>query len=201
MKAIAPRTPVPAAAVMAIEAGCDGVAHLQRRSRYAGRGARSARPRRRGRSAAAVARRGRAEAPAAGQRALPCRRVARPAARGACLPIALGATSIAPSPTRWPAFCDAQAAGARPGRSPCVVARRQPPSTATSSTAGSRRFARSGFEPVYDDTVFARQRYVCRCRAELRAAAIRALARSVDCWPDRRSRRLRQRASPAAARS
>ena len=66
---------------------------------------------------------------------------------------------------------------------------------------GIEEIRRLGFEPVFDDTVFARQRYVSGSARASRGRDSNGLARSVDCRPDRRSRRLRQRASPAAARS
>ena len=66
---------------------------------------------------------------------------------------------------------------------------------------GVDEIRRLGFEPVYDDSVFARQRYVAGSAGAARGGDSRGLARSVDRRPDRRSRRLRQRAGAAAARS
>ena len=99
------------------------------------------------------------------------------------------------------ASCDAQAARAC---RPAIASRSSPrpaPSSATSSTRASRSCARLGFEPVYDESVFERGRFV-PAPPDLRARRPHgAWRRPVDRGADRRARRLRQRAAAAAARS
>ena len=67
---------------------------------------------------------------------------------------------------------------------------------------GIDEIRRLGFEPVYDDSVFARQRYVAGSAGAAGrgdSSAPGAIRRSPAS--DRRARRLRQRAAAAAARS
>ena len=67
--------------------------------------------------------------------------------------------------------------------------------------AGVAELRRLGFEPVYDESVFARARYTAGDAAVRAAAFRRAWARPGDRRADRRPRRLRQRADAAAPRS
>ena len=158
-------------------------ADLQRRPRHAGGGARGAGPRGRRRAPAARRasrtrckrqRRAKERFLARGRR----RRAARRRARCAQ---ALGRDehrAIADEMARFAVMLQAARARSRAIASPSSL----PParSTATSSIAASTRSARLGFEPVYDDSVFARQRYVAGSAGGARGGHSRGLARSVD---------------------
>ena len=201
MKAIASDYAVPAAAVLAVEAGCDGVlicsgdCETQAAALEALVHAVEDERLPLARVEDALRRQQRAKerflaAPRRGRGRSPARRC------GSCS----AATSIARSPTRWPASRDAQAARAAPGDRLAVVAPASP-FDREEFDEGIEEIRRLGFEPVYDDSVFARQR-VRRRSAELRAGGDpRRMARSVDRRRHRRPGRLRQRAGAAAARS
>ena len=161
---------MPDAAVLAIEAGCDGVlicsgdhdaqaAALEALVHAVEERAVSDRPGRR-RAQAAAAREG------AVSRRPGCRRGRRTARRCARRS---AATSIARSPTRWPASRDAQAARAAPGDRLAVVAPASP-FDREEFDRGVEEIRRLGFEPVYDESVFARRAYVAGA-ADVRAAA------------------------------
>ena len=173
MKAIAAGYAVPEAAVLAIEAGCDGVlicsgdhatqaAALEALIHAVEAGAAPVR-----------ARRGRTEAPAARQGAVPDvagrgqaggragparrarpRRASRHRRRDGALPVMLKPRALAP------------------GDRLAIVAPASP-FTREEFDRGLQEIRRLGFEPVYDDSVFARQRYVAGSAA-VRAAAIHA---------------------------
>ena len=65
---------------------------------------------------------------------------------------------------------------------------------------GVAELRRLGFEPVYDDSVFATESAYLAGSAELRASVVHeALERSVGVGADRGARRLRQRAAAAAS--
>jgi hypothetical protein len=103
-----------------------------------------------------------------------------------------GVTSIARSPTRWRAFCDAQAAGPRPGDRLAVVAPASP-FNRDEFDRGSRRFA--GWDSSRSTTTRCSRAAVSCRSARASRAAIRA------AWRDPSiagliggSRRLRQRA-------
>ena len=202
MKAIAAEYAVPEAAVLAIEAGCDGMLICSGDHDTQAAALEALVHAVEDRAAAARPRRGRAEAPAAREGAISRRRRSRPrparrtrAARGArprrasrdrrrdgALPVMRKPRALAP------------------GDRLAIVAPASP-FTREEFDRGIEEIRRLGFEPVYDDSVFARQRYVAGSPA-VRAAAIHdGVARSVDCRPHRRPRRLRQRAGAAAARS
>ena len=87
----------------------------------------------------------------------------------------------------------------RPGDRIALVAPASP-FPARSFDAGVAELRRLGYEPVYDESVFARQRYIAG-DAALRADSVPPrLGRSVDRRADRGPRRLRQRPAAAAAR-
>ena len=67
--------------------------------------------------------------------------------------------------------------------------------------AGVAELSRLGFEPVYEETVFARHGYVAGAAASRARARSSRLAGSGHRRADRRPRRLRQRPAAAAARS
>ena len=126
-------------------------------------------------------------ATAARQRALSCGR-RRAASAAAARPSGrrLAATSIARSPTRWRASRDAETARARRQAIGSRSSRRPALSIATNSIRGSPKSESLGFDPVYDDSVFARQEYVAG-PADVRAGGDPCgVARPVDrrrSWP------------------
>jgi len=202
MKAISAGYAVPEAAVMAIEAGCDGVLicsgdHATQARRARGAGARGG-----GRN---VCRSGRVRGRVLKRQRRAKERflassvaAAKPAAGRALREGAWPRRAPRDSPKRWRASCDAQAP--RAGcRRPCPPWSPPPaPSLAKSSTAACRSSGASGSCRLYDDSVFARQRYVAGSAAGKGRGDSRRLAGSIDRRADRRSRRLRQRAAPAA---
>ena len=187
--------------MLAIEAGCDGVlicsgdhdtqaAALEALVHAVEDRAAAARPRR-GRAQAAAAREGAVPGVAGGGAAGRRTRAAR--RRSA-------ATSTARSPRRWRASCDAQAARARPRRSPRRRRARQPvrPRRVRSRRRGNPPpRLRAGLRRLGVRAPALRR----RDRRSARRGDSRGLARSVDRRPHRRARRLRQRAAAAAARS
>ena len=163
MKAIADKYAVPSAAVLAVEAGCDGVlicggdhdVQAARRSKRSSTRSRTDRLR-------FVARRGRVEASAARQGALSRGSLAGEAAiRARRFANSWAVTSTAPSPTRWRASCDAETSRPPAWRS---TRRRgangHARSPATEFDRGVEEVRRLGFEPVYDESVFARRGFV-----------------------------------------
>ena len=179
-------------------------ADLQRRPRHAGRGARGAVHAVEDERLPLRARRGRAEAAAAREGALPrgAASRARPLAAARALRRACSAaTSTARSPTRWRASCDAEAARAR--RRAIASPSSLPParSTATSSTAASRKSGGSGSSRSTTNRCSRGSGMSPGSPERARRGDSRGLARSVDRRHHRRARRLRQRAAAAAARS
>src|SRR5436190_9317314 len=88
-----------------------------------------------------------------------------------------GATTIARSPPRWRGSCDAVRAMLKPraltpGDHLAVIAPASP-FTREDFDRGVDELRRLGFEPVYDESVFARRRYVAGA-PDVRAAAIHA---------------------------
>ena len=200
MKAIAAEYEVPSAAVLAMQAGCDGVlicsgdhdtqaAALEalvhaveeervRMTRIEDALMRQRRAKERFLGARRVAA---ADRPGAARRAR-ARRAPRDRRRD-------GALSVMRKPRAL-----------TPGDRLAVVAPASP-FTREEFDRGVEEIRRLGFEPVYDESVFARQRYVAGT-PQVRAAAIHAAWRDPSiAGAHRRARRLRQRAGAAAARS
>ena len=192
--------------MQAIAAGCDGVLMCSGDQDDAGRGARSAGPRRRGRSAAAASAsrtRWRASGgPRSGssprqrpRSAAPARRFAQ-AARPRRAPGAIADRDGDGSPERR---C-AQAARARAPAIAIAVVAPASPFPREEFDAASPSCARSASIPSTTRRVFARDGYVAGPPAAARGGVDAGLARPVDRGAHRRPRRLRQRPAAAAAR-
>ena len=191
--------PVPEAAVKAIARRLRRRAHLQRRSRHAGRDARSHDPRgRAGASCRIGASRRRSRSSAQRRSDSSPRRPAAADAADAALPAAGGRPRRAPGswPTRWRGSHERRAAKPRGAAGPAIGWRwwrRRAPSIARSSTR-RRRAARARLRTVVG-------------RARLRAAAVRGrtaatrAARIQRAWRDPGDRRASSARAAATAAS
>ena len=128
----------------------------------------------------------------------------RPASGRRRAPCALGPrheTSIRRSRQRWrDSRSDAEAARARLQATELPSLLPPARSRVMSSRRDLQELRRLGYEPVYDDSVFARRAYVAGDAAVRAAAFQQSVGGRIGARPDRRSWRLRERTAAAVVR-